>query len=113
MYFAYGNDLSPDMRRIEKMDFCEECMAEIVDFALNKNLCDECVQQMMDENAMLREEDEKAGSGSSEPDPGQFIAGAGWDEAGRPSIQYMASSRKVAEAMRSICRGRQCQSGQS
>lgn len=38
--------------------FCKECIAEIADFALNKNTCDECVQQMMDENAMLREEDE-------------------------------------------------------
>lgn len=57
MHFAYGNDLSPDMRRIEKMDFCEECMAEIVDFTLHKNACDECVQQMMEENTMLLEAD--------------------------------------------------------
>lgn len=42
MHFAYGNDLSLDMRRIEKMDFCEECMAEIVELALHKNVCDEC-----------------------------------------------------------------------
>lgn len=42
MHFAYGNDLSCDMRRIAKMDFCEECMAEIVEFALHKNACDEC-----------------------------------------------------------------------
>lgn len=34
-------------------------MAEIVDFALNKNVCDECVQQMTEENAMLREADEE------------------------------------------------------
>ncbi len=45
------------MNQLADMDFCEECLTEIVDFALNKNTCDECVQQMMEENAMLREAD--------------------------------------------------------
>lgn len=100
------------MQPLEDKDFCEKCLAEIVDFALNKNPCDEYAQQMMEENAILREEDEKAGSGSSEPDPEQFTSGAGLDETGRPRIQYRESSRKVAEAMRSIRRECQCQSGQ-
>lgn len=42
--------------------FCKECIAEIADFALNKNVCDKCVQQMMEENAMLREIDEENSS---------------------------------------------------
>ncbi|MCX4341760.1 MAG: hypothetical protein OSJ72_19285 [Lachnospiraceae bacterium] len=46
---------------LEKMDFCKECMAEIVDFARHKNSCDECVQQMMDESAMLQESDGETG----------------------------------------------------
>lgn len=50
MHFAYGNDLSCDMRRIAKMDFCEECMAEIVEFALHKNACDECNHQVISRN---------------------------------------------------------------
>lgn len=49
------------MKPLENMDFCEECLEEIVDFSLNKNSCDECVQQMMDENAMLREADGETG----------------------------------------------------
>lgn len=51
--------------------FCKGCIEEIVNFALNKNICDECVQQMMDENAMLREMDEETGSdprGETDPD---------------------------------------------
>lgn len=70
-----NNKLELLMKPLISKNFCEECMAEIVDFALNKNPCDECIQQMMDENAMLREEDEKEGSGSSEPDLVQFAAG--------------------------------------
>lgn len=59
------------MKPLENMDFCEECLEEIVDFALNKNVCDECVQQMAEENAMLREADEEVGSetlGETDPD---------------------------------------------
>lgn len=37
--------------------FCKGCIAEIADFALDRNACDECVEQMMEENAMLRELD--------------------------------------------------------
>lgn len=54
-------------------DFCNECMAEIVEFSLNKQSCDECVQQMMDENVMLRETDEKVGSDTRrETDPDEI-----------------------------------------
>lgn len=49
------------MQPLEDKDFCEKCLAEIVDFALNKNPCDEYVQQMMEENAILREADEEVG----------------------------------------------------
>lgn len=58
------------MQQLAGKDFCRDCIADIVDFALNKNTCDECVQQMMDENAMLRETDEEMGSDAQgEPDP--------------------------------------------
>lgn len=123
--FSYTSDPSEDismdikkrvtrlMRPLEEKDFCIDCIEEIVEFALNGNTCDECVQQMMEENAMLREEDEKAGSGSSEPDPGQFPAGADKDGEGRPRIQYAASTEELAEVMRSMRRDFQCRSGQS
>lgn len=61
------------MQLLEDKDFCEECLAEIVDFALNKNPCDECVQQMVEENAILREADEDVGSGTlGETDPDEW-----------------------------------------
>lgn len=67
---AFTDDLSKYTEKLADKDFCEECMAEIVSFALNENTCDECVQQMMDENAMLRETDEEMGSDAQgEPDP--------------------------------------------
>ena len=58
--------------------FCKECIAEIADFALDKNACDECVQQMMDENAMLRE-----------PDPDEMD----WDRALSGMEQYTMAER--------------------
>lgn len=58
------------MTPLADMDFCEECLTEIVDFALNKKTCDECVQQMMDESAVLRELYEETGPSTQvEPDP--------------------------------------------
>ncbi len=45
---------------IRKIDFCAECIEDIVDFALNKDTCDECVRAMEAESAMLRASDEEA-----------------------------------------------------
>lgn len=47
--------------------FCRECIAMIIDFAVNKDTCDECVEIMMVEAAMLHEmdsEDDEKESGS-------------------------------------------------
>ncbi len=60
-----------EMQQLAGKDFCRDCIADIVDFALNGKACDECVQQMMEENAMLREADEEVGSdtlGETDPD---------------------------------------------
>lgn len=45
---------------LQKNDFCTECIEDIVDFALNKDTCDECVRAMEAESAMLRASDEEA-----------------------------------------------------
>lgn len=58
-FYACTDELSKYGKELADKEFCKECMEEIVDFALNRNPCDECVQQMMDENAMLRETDDK------------------------------------------------------
>ncbi|MDE6853115.1 MAG: hypothetical protein K2J67_11650 [Lachnospiraceae bacterium] len=44
---------------LQKNDFCTECIEDIVDFALNKDTCDECVRAMETEAAMLRASDEE------------------------------------------------------
>ena len=49
-----------EMQQLAGKDFCRDCIADIVDFALNGKACDECVQQMRDENAVLREADEES-----------------------------------------------------
>lgn len=68
------------VERFMGRDFCTECIADIADFALNKNVCDECIKEM-EENADLLSAagDEKEGSGSQEeePDPN----GIDWTEA--------------------------------
>ncbi len=47
--------------------FSRECIAMIIDFAVNKDTCNECVERMMAEAAMLHEmdsEDDEKESGS-------------------------------------------------
>lgn len=96
--------------------FCKECIAEIADFALNKNACDECVQQMMDENAMLREAAEETGPSTKiEPDPDEIDRGGALEriEKGNFGIHYMVPVEEIARTMKSIRQNHQCQSGQS
>lgn len=105
MHFAYGNDLSLDMRRIEKMDFCEECMAEILDFALHKNVCDECVQQMKEENVMLREAAEETGPSTKiEPDSDEIDWNAALNrmEQCRFSAKVLIPAEKIQEVEKII-----------
>ena len=54
--------------------FCKGCIAEIAVFALDRNACDECVEQMMEENAMLREPDpDELDLGQAQSKRGQYI----------------------------------------
>lgn len=103
--------LSSLMEPLANKDFCEECLAEIVDFALNKNTCDECVQQMMDENAMLRGMDEETG-----PDTRGETDTDGWSKAldrmeqNRIGICYMVHAKEIAKDMKTIREECRCQS---
>lgn len=49
------NELPIWIERMINKDFCRECMEIIADFALNKNACDECVQEMEEERRMLQD----------------------------------------------------------
>lgn len=51
----FDNELPLWIERIINKDFCRECMEIIADFALNKNACDECVQEMEEERRMLQD----------------------------------------------------------
>lgn len=95
--------------------FCRGCIAEIIDFALNKNTCDECVRQMMEENAMLREEAEETGpSTKGEPDPDEIDWGKALDrmERCRFSIEYLIPAEKIQEVEKIIREECQYESGQ-
>lgn len=116
--YACTDALSKYGKELADKEFCKECMEEIVDFALNRNPCDACVQQMMDENAMLRETDEegKKSCGQGTPDPDVLPVWFGVDLAGAKDdmscISYMAPTEEVAKAMRAIRGECRCQSGQ-
>lgn len=108
--------LVESMKLLADMDFCENCLAEIVDFARNKNVCDECVQQMADENAMLRESAAETGSSTKiEQDPDEIDRGGALEriEKGNFGIHDMVPVEEIARTMRSIRQNHQCQSGQS
>lgn len=66
-----------EMQQLAGKDFCRDCIADIVDFALNGKACDECVQQMMEENAMLREEEKEESDTQGESDSSDLD----WDKA--------------------------------
>ena len=107
--------ISSLMKPLQQMDFCEECLTEIVDFALHKNACDECVRQMMEENAMLREEAEETGpSTKGEPDPDEIDWGKALDrmERCRFSIEYLIPAEKIQEVEKIIREECQYESGQ-
>lgn len=106
--------ISSLMKPLQKMDFCEECLTEIVDFALNKSPCDECVQQMMGENTMLREAIEETGpSTKGEPDPDEIDWGKALDrmEQCRFSIEYLIPAEKIQEVEKIIREECQYESG--
>lgn len=95
--------------------FCKECIAEIADFALNKNTCDECVQQMMDENAMLREvAEETEPRPKIEPDPDEIDWNAALNrmEQCRFSAKVLIPAEKIQEIERIIREECQYESGQ-
>lgn len=97
------------------MDFCQECLEEIVDFAQNKNVCDECVAQMMDEYAMLREEAEETGPSTKiEPDPDEINGDKALDrmEQCRVSVEYLIPAEKVKEVRKILKEECQYESGQ-
>lgn len=107
--------ISSLMEPLQKMDFCEECLAEIVDFALNKSPCDECVQQMMEENAILREEAEETGSSTKiEPDPDEIDWNAALNrmEQCRFSAKVLIPAEKIQEIERIIREECRYESGQ-
>lgn len=103
------------MTPLADMDFCEECRTEIVDFALNKKTCDECVQQMMDENAMLRAPDEESGPGAQrEPEPDEIDWNAALNrmEQCRFSTKVLIPAEKIQEIERIILEECRYESGQ-
>lgn len=53
--------------RLLRKDFCRACAEEIIDFALNRDACDECMREM-EENALMAADEEGSGS-QEEPDP--------------------------------------------
>lgn len=75
-----AKDIEKEYRRsLRGKDFCRECIANIVEFALNKNVCDECIKEMEETTALMNAaDDEEKGSGSQEePDPDEID----WTEA--------------------------------
>lgn len=107
--------ISSLMKPLQQMDFCEECLTEIVDFALHKNACDECVRQMMEENAILRETAEETGSSTKgEPDPDEIDWGKapGRMEQCRFSAKVLIPAEKIQEIERIIREECRYESGQ-
>lgn len=96
--------------------FCRECIAMIIDFAVNKNTCDECVERMMAEAAMLHEmdsEDDEKGSGShGEPDPREQGLDITVSKDQSPFIKYMVPKEEIVRVVEAGQEERQNQSGQ-
>ena len=67
-----AKDIEKEYRKsLRGKDFCRECTANIVEFALNKNVCDECIEEMKETTALLDavDDEEKGSSNQGEPDP--------------------------------------------
>lgn len=114
---VYGNkDIAKKYREVLcKSDFCTECIEFITDFALNKDACDECMREMEENTAMQRAVDEEEGSDSlEEPDPDGIDWGVALERMQKnpPSIKYMVPREVIVNAMKSIRKDFQCQSGQ-
>lgn len=77
-----------EMQQLAGKDFCRDCIADIVDFALNGKACDECVQQMMEEKG--RNSMKENGS----------------------HVQYIITVEKIQDVMRAILKERQYQFGE-
>lgn len=90
-------------------DFCTECIEDIVDFALNKDICDECVRAMEAESAMLRAADEETEVSPNMEKYRDVMAtylGEPVREDGRVSDEGEESSRqKEPDSGTTICRG--------
>lgn len=111
-------------RYLQGKDFCDECIAMIVDFALNGNACDECIREMEENAELLRAaDDEKKGSDENkEPDPDEIDWNTAFERMKRSGaaesneadpIKYVATTEEVAKAVRTIRQDLRCQSEQS
>ena len=97
----------------QQMDFCKECIEEIIAFALNKDVCEECIREMGENAALLRTADEKEGSDIwKKTDPDEIDWNGELDRLNKikPSIKYMVPREKVVNAVKSIRKDRQYQS---
>ncbi|MCM1234875.1 MAG: hypothetical protein NC489_32645 [Ruminococcus flavefaciens] len=54
-----GSIAKEDGNSLFNNDFCMECISDIIDFALNKGTCDECIWEMEETAALLRADDEE------------------------------------------------------
>ena len=94
-----------------QMVFCKECTEEIIAFALNKDVCEECIREMKENAALLCTAGEKGGSDIwKETDPDEIDWNAELDRLNkiRPSIKYMVPREEVINAVKSIRKDRQC-----
>lgn len=74
---------------LRRKDFCRGCIAEIVEFALNKNVCDECIKEMEEAAALLNAaDDEEKGSGNQEElDPNEIDWTEALERMGQPHLK--------------------------
>lgn len=85
------NELPLWIERMMQKDFCEECTAEIVEFALNGNTCDECVAELHNSvNGRIEDESDNA-----EEMPG--LGGVHWKTAlNQAEQEFEAAMNQVA-----------------
>ena len=109
------NTIKLYQKLFHQMNFCKECIEEIIAFALNKDVCEECIRDMRENAALLRTAEEKGGPDIwKKADTDEIEWNAELDRLNKikPSIKYMIPRDEVVNAVKSIRKDRQCQSAQ-